>query len=212
MKRLRTNNIIELQELYLTTNQERYLNQLYNQLQKLGYTIILQKNKLSMCENDKLDIVDEIVGSIILRLYETKTKIFTYPSAFLSRAIYFKSYTYGKKAEGVSFLTDDDVVEDNYILEDTFFNKEITEEFYNFLDDTIKIYSTSLSPLQQELLKAEVINCFLLGRPYERYIYKLKRGLEEPFINIFEELKEYHKKYFLNPDLYIDGKETYEVV
>lgn len=205
-------NIIELQDLYLSTNKERYLNQLYEQLCKLGYKIIFQKNKLNMCDNDKVELVNDIVTSIILRLHKEQIPIITYPSAFLSRAIYFKSITYNKRVKETNYLIDDDVIEDGYDLEDTFFDKEITEEFYKFLDETILFYSSNLKPSDQELLKEEVITCFLLGRPYERYIYKLKRGLEQPFINIFEELKEYHKKYLITTDKYIDGEENKETM
>lgn len=200
---MKQNSILQLQDKYLETNNERYLNELFNQLQKLGYKIVLQKNVANvMCDSDKLEMVDEIVSSIIIRLYETKTKIFTYPSAFLSRAIYFKTYTYSKKAEGLNFLEEDDNIEDDFHLENNLITQELTNEFYTFLEDTIKFYSSHLPEPEQQQLKREVINCFLLGRPYERYIYKLKKNLEAPFINIFEELKTYHKKYFLTEETY----------
>ena len=102
------NNILEAQDQYIQTGNEKYLVQFYEGLTAIGWTIQQKEPEV----NQNPEAVLDIAGKVVLRLMEKRERIVrSAPSAYMKSALYFQNKTFFR--DSIDDLDDDVCIEED---------------------------------------------------------------------------------------------------
>lgn len=190
----RDKTILELQQEYLDTSDSDVLTELYNNLLKLAMYTLKYGNYYHMTYDEKSIVVHDVVSSIIIRLMTKQAPVIeSNPMAYLQRAILYASKPTRKNKNQVVYTDDYDEefypsANDDPVLDEVVMNT-FSEGVETFLSDWL---CSIADDVVKETLRTAFYDCIELGKPYQKYLYKLSSNYtKEQFKNLMEDFQKY---------------------
>lgn len=163
------NNILEAQDQYIQTGNEKYLVQFYEGLTAIGWTI--QEKEQDVNKNP--EAVLDIAGKVVLRLMEKRERIVrSAPSAYMKSALYFQNKTFFR--DSIDDLDDDVCIDE----------EEDAPTYKECVDTILQSVSFPLDSEQGALVKATLeaqIDWHLVYRQLEdkKFRKQYRRNMNE---------------------------------
>ncbi len=185
---LEKHHIVDLQEKYIQTEDEQYLEDLYVELLKIGFFSLRKKRFFTDTGKDIENIVFDVVQYVVMRLCTEKRVVIEYaPYKYMEQAIYYSSMPAYKKV----YQLKDEHLEGTHIqsAEDEYINKVADEEIERGINKIIRIDTADLQDEDREYIKEKVFTCMAGTKPYQKSIYKVRKRYRPLFINIMEDIR-----------------------
>lgn len=191
---MRDKTILELQQKYLDTSDSNILTELYCNLLKLALYTLKYGNYYRMTYDEKSIVVHDVVSSIIIRLMTDQTPVIkSNPMAYLQRAILYASNPTRKNKNQVMYIDDYNgklytSVNDDPVFDEIIINK-LSEDIETFVSNWLCGIEDEVV---RETLRAAFYDCIEIGKPYQKYLYKLRsKYTKEQFKNLMEDFHKY---------------------
>lgn len=178
--------IIQIQEDYIRTGEEQYLTSLYENLLRIGRHCLKKKHFYQHTGKNIDNIVFDVAQSVVMRLMDSDEPIIKrYPYKYMERAILYSSMpdTYVEWQLG-----DNEAVCQS--TEEEFFNINAEDDLMYEIEITIRNCLAEESEEVFDYIFDNVICCLKLNKPYERYIYKIRKMYRKLFIYVMEQIRE----------------------
>lgn len=180
-------HIVELQQEYIRTNNEKLLEDLYVELLKIGFFSLKKKRFFTDTGKDIENIVFDVVQYIVMKLYLRKQVVIEEaPFKYMEQAIYYSSLPnyktiYQLKPEHMEDYCTPSAEEECIV---NVADEEITNEIHSIIDRLTK----QLKPEDIEYISEKVFDCMESGKPYQKSIYKVRKRYRPLFVDIMEEI------------------------
>lgn len=195
---MRDKTILELQQKYLDTSDSNILTELYCNLLKLALYTLKYGNYYYMTYDEKSIVVHDVVSSIIIRLIMNKTPVIkSNPMAYLQRAILYASNPTRKNKNQVMYIDDYDGELYTSANDDPVFDEIIMDTFSEGIETFVSNWLCNIADeVVRETLRTAFYNCIEIGKPYQKYLYKLRSNYtKEQFKNLMEDFHKYLHSY-----------------
>lgn len=186
--------ILELQQEYLDTSNSDILAELYCNLLKLALHTLKYGTYYPMTYDEKSIVVHDVVSSIIMRLMANKTPVIkSNPMAYLQRAILYASNPTRKNKTQVIYINDYNRKLYTSVNNDPVLDEVVMDTFSEGIETFVSNWLCSIADeVVRETIKTAFYKCIEIGKPYQKYLYKLKsRYIKEQFKNLMEDFYKY---------------------
>lgn len=192
MKEKKDDIIIRLQQDYLETGSSAVLEELYINILRLSFFILKYKRYSFIDYSEKDLLVRDIASNIICRLIEKQEIIIkTNSLAYLKRAIFYSSSPSSGYKKNITYFSNQDFdinkIESSKTIYEELMEKDFKDEVNIFLEENLKNIKGKKN---RDILRISFFDCIYIGRPYERYLYKLRtKYLRDSFTEIMENFR-----------------------
>lgn len=144
--------LLDLVEMYNSTNNEMYFNQLWEEVKAFSFMISKKYHEIEY--EDKISIAQEVLWNCCNKLKEGKNLLTLYGTALNNR--YYD--TWAKKMQRDNFKLNDTAASLDQMFEDTNYQPSFEQDLFNI---EMFIYESRLTELEATL-------CILLHQGYKR--------------------------------------------
>lgn len=191
---MKNNTILELQQEYLDTSDSDILTELYCNLLKLALHNLKYGAYYHMTYDEKSIVVHDVVSSIIIRLITKQTPVIeSNPMAYLQRAILYASNPTRKNKNQVMYIDDYDGELYTSVNDDPVLDEVVMTTFSEDVEAFVSDWLCSIADeVTRETLRTAFYDCIEIGKPYQKYLYKLRSNYtKEQFKNLMEDFHKY---------------------